>query len=263
MRSGPEHATKLRRIRETPPDDEGGLDEASCPLRHHREWEERFPGVRIGITGRGEDYGLAGTASAWAAAERYETLGRRLGFEVVAVGRQVHGTRIGVVERVPARGFLIAGETDGLVTGRDGVLLTVTAADCVPVFLLAPGREVAALLHGGWRGTAAGVLDAGLSCLGQRYGVRPEDLWVHLGPAVCGECYEVGPEVLRALGRPASGQGHVDLRRELAERAWTAGVPPERVSVSRWCTACEPDQFHSYRGRGEETGRMAAFLGWC
>lgn len=262
MTPEPQRATSARVTRETPRERETRAAGSAPLLRHHSEWEERFPGVRAGITGPRQDFGLSGSASAWEAAGRYRALGRRLGFDVVVVGRQVHGTRLAVVDQMPGRGFLITGDTDGLATGRRGVLLTVTAADCVPVYLLAPELKVAALLHAGWRGTAAGILRAGISRLGDRFGVRADELWVHLGPAVCGECYEVGPEVLEALGRSATGKGHVDLRRVLARRARRAGVSGGRVSVSAWCTACEPDHFHSYRGRANETGRMAAFLGW-
>lgn len=242
-----------------------GHGEAEPPLRLHVDWERALSGVRLGITGPDVDYGLSSADSAWQVAARYEALGRRLGFPAVAVGRQVHGSEIAVLDRVPPAGFLVTGQTDGIVSRGRGVLLAVTAADCVPVYLVSPDRDVAGLLHAGWRGTAAGVLGEGLRCLRERFEVGPEELWMHLGPAVCGDCYEVGREVAEALGHEAPGGPdatcHVDLRHELSERALAAGVPPERITVSEWCTACEPDLFHSHRGRGSTAGRMAAFLG--
>src|SRR4051812_50045796 len=79
-------------------------------------------------------------------------------FEAVVLGNQVHGT---VVETVgSARGWVQIEGVDGWVTTTSGVLLTVTIADCIPVYLAVPGRGVA-LLHAGWRGTAGGVMGGG------------------------------------------------------------------------------------------------------
>ena len=75
------------------------------------------------------------------------------------LGNQVHGA---VVERVDAgRGWIQIEGVDGWVTTEPGVLLTVTIADCIPVYLMVEGRGVA-LLHAGWRGTAGGILGVGL-----------------------------------------------------------------------------------------------------
>lgn len=234
------------------------------------EWQERWPDVAAGITGSSEDYGLTGEVNAWTATSRYQALGRRLGFPTVAVARQVHGRRVRSVNGPADDGVRVTGEYDGQVTGSAGILLAVTAADCVPVYLLSPEREVWALIHAGWRGTAAGVLESALERLNRGYGVPTDELHLHLGPSICGECYEVGPEVVEAL-RPAAaleggdgndGSHRVDLRRTLARRARTSGVSGARMTRSAWCTCCSGDQFHSYRCKGQTTGRMAAFLGW-
>jgi polyphenol oxidase len=74
------------------------------------------------------------------------------------------------------------------------------------------------------------------------------DLHVHLGPAICGACYEVGPEVHEALGLPRPpGPVPVDLRAVLLRRALELGVQPANTSVSARCTRCEPGVFFSHR----------------
>ena len=85
----------------------------------------------------------------------------------------------------PARGWVQVEGIDGWVTTAPGVLLTVTVADCIPVYLAVPGKAVA-LLHAGWRGTAGGILargarapargDDGL-CSGCRNALWSWDLW--------------------------------------------------------------------------------------
>jgi copper oxidase (laccase) domain-containing protein len=114
-----------------------------------------------------------------------------------------------------------------------------------------------AALHAGWRGTAAGILDVGLAALDRR-GYPPADCVVHLGPAICGPCYEVGPEVLAAVhGRSVSGKGQLDVRGVLVEQARRAGV--SAVSVSPWCTRCHAARFFSHRGgdAGRQLGVIA------
>lgn len=245
-------------------------DPDAFPTRTLSPWTDRFDGLAAGLTVRGRgpggepaDFGFTTAPSAWALHSRLEALGRQLGFPGVAVARQVHGGSVVCLEPTPEGGVRVPGEADGLLTRGEGLLLVVTAADCVPVWLLDPGSGGLALLHGGWRGIAAGVLRAGVRAVGARFGADPGDLRVHLGPAICGDCYEVGPEVPEALGREASGGAtRVDLRDELAARAAGLGVAPDRLTRSSWCTRCRADQFHSHRGSGDDAGRMAAFVGW-
>lgn len=234
----------------------------------HAGWEARFPGLAAGITAAGSsasgeeaDFGLTTSGSAWTLFRRLEALAGQLGFPAVAVGRQVHGDGVTCLSPAPEPGVRVPGETDGLVARDPGLLLVVTAADCVPAYLVDPGSGGLGLLHAGWRGTAAGVLSSGVRAMRARFGAPAQRLRLHLGPAVCGSCYEVGPEVPRALGLPAA-ERTVDLRGELARRAAELGIAPERMSRSEWCTRCRADQFHSHRGRGERAGRMAAYLGW-
>jgi YfiH family protein len=225
-------------------------------------WSREYPGIVVGVTLRPSDFGLSSSTSAWTVSERYESLGRNLGFDSIVVARQVHGTRVVVSSKEDQPGFRIAGEADGHVTARPGLLMTVTVADCVPVFLLDPDSGAAALLHAGWRGAAAGMLEQGIKALTGISGAAVNRLRVHLGPAICGDCYEVGPEVLSRFGLTGAGSGPLDLRDWLSAEARRHGVRPEAISRSARCTACDPVSMHSHRGSGGTAGRMAAFLGW-
>jgi YfiH family protein len=166
------------------------------------------------------------------------------------------------VHEAGADGVFVDEGHDGHLTERRGVLLTVSVADCVPVSVVDPDGRRIALLHAGWRGAAAGILERGVSALVQ-LGSDPAELVLHLGPSICGSCYEVGPEVFEALGAPApAAPTPIDLRAALVERALAAGVPAGRVTVSAHCTRCETrggEAFHSHRGGDPE--RQVAFLG--
>ncbi len=237
------------------------------------DWEIRFPWLRAGTTRRTDARpraGHLGSAAGSGAPDSITdagvpplrdmlqlTAGRS--WRSVVRSRQVHGSLALAHADVPA-GASVAGEADGHVTDRAGVLLTVTIADCVPVFVADPVRRAVGLFHAGWRGVAAGVFESGLAALREAFGSRPGDLTVHLGPAICGDCYEVGPEVFRALGgRMPAAPRPIDLRRVIGRRATESGVHPGQVTVSGECTRCGDGRYFSHR-RGD-AGRQRAFIG--
>ena len=175
------------------------------------------------------------------------------------VGGQVHGARVRA-HRDASPGVLVVDATDAHVTREPGILLGVTLADCVPLFLVAPDARIVALAHAGWRGIVEGVVEETLASLRDRFGASPKDLRAHLGPAVCGRCYEVGPEIHAALGYAAPEiPSPVDLRLEAAGRLAGAGVEADAVTVSSHCTKCGDVPYFSHRGG--DTGRHAALLG--
>ncbi len=235
---------------------------ADIDLLLHAGWDEICPGLMAGTTVAPEDYGLAGADTAWATTGRFEALAHALGCKASVVCRQVHGSRVILVDRPPFPGVCIAGDADGLASDESGALLTVTVADCVPVFMVDPESRAIALLHAGWRGAADGIVKEGIRTLQALTGGSPSGLRVHLGPAICESCYEVGPDVLREFGRPAESGGKLDLRAWLTDDAVRIGVRRDSISVSSWCTSCSTGLLHSYRRSGGSAGRMAAFLGW-
>lgn len=243
----------------------------TVPVLRAAELEAEVPGLVAGLTtrvpdrgGRGgdDDFGLSTGGPLWSVAERYDALARGLGFPSVAVCRQVHGTGLVAAEDAPPTGLWIPGEADGFVGAAPGRLFAVTVADCVPVYLVDPETRVFALLHAGWRGAAAGILERALGTLQEARGLAPSAFRLHLGPAICGDCYEVGPEVPRAFGRAAEGKTTLDVGGELAARARALGVDGGRITRSDLCTRCDGERLHSHRGSGARAGRMAAFVGW-
>jgi hypothetical protein len=206
------------------------------------------------------DFGLFAGAPAGAVMKRWESLAEDTGCESLVHARQVHGRAITLHEATP-RGFLLVPPCDGHATLRPGTLLAVSVADCVPVFVVAPGARAVMLLHAGWRGVAGGILEAGLAMLERDFGTHARETRIHMGPAICGDCYEVGREVHEALGlpRPASPREPVDLRRALLRRALAAGADPARLTTSTFCTRCADAPFFSHRGG--DPGRQLAVLG--
>ena len=228
-------------------------------------WRDEL-GLVAGITGRGTEPGPGFDLGLWSDAPVGEVMGRwRLfrrsfaGFPALVLGHQVHGTEVGSAR--PGEGWVLVDGIDGWVTTARGVLLTVTVADCIPVYLAVPGRG-AALLHAGWRGIAGGVLARGLERLLAETDAAPANVVMHCGVGICGGCYEVGSEVMAGCGMPCDGPGpwHLDLRRTLAGQA--AALEIGRVTISARCSAHERGTFYSHRASRGADGRMAAYLGF-
>lgn len=227
-------------------------------------WREGL-GLIAGITargddpGRGFDLGLWGESPVGEVMSRWRLFRRSLpGFSSVVLGNQVHGSEVRSVG--PSEGWIQVEGVDGWITTARGVLLTVTVADCIPVYLAVPGRGVA-LLHAGWRGTAGGILRQGLRHLLSATGAHSADVTMHCGVGICGTCYEVGSEVRQGCGLPVEGPGpwHVDLREVLAEEASRLGVGS--VTLSPHCSAHGRPTFYSHRASRGHDGRMVAYLG--
>jgi YfiH family protein len=203
-------------------------------------------------------FGMMGPEPVSEVMARWATLRREL-YEVsprLATGGQVHGNHV-LAHEGHWDGWLRGGEADGHFAAKRGTAMAVTVADCVPVFVAHPSGA-AQVLHSGWRGTAANILKVGLAMM-KAAGNRLADARVHLGPAICGSCYEVSPDVYEQLtGRKPERPTPVDLRAILASQARECGV--ERVTISPRCTRCDNDRFYSHRAgdRGRQIGVIVA-----
>ena len=182
--------------------------------------------------------------------ENRARVARAAGFDPahLVLGRQVHGAQI--LEARPGDAGVI-GEGDVLVSTVVGPVIAILAADCVPVIL--DGDRGVAVVHAGWRGLVAGVIEAAIDRIGP---IRKA--WV--GPSIHACCYEVGPEVVAAFvarGLPVAGPERVDPGRAALVVLRKAGV--DDVEATTECTSCDPRYF-SYRRDGT-TGRQGAFVG--
>lgn len=174
----------------------------------------------------------------------------------LATATQCHGTKV-LVHRAGWDGWLRADDADGHVAPQRGLALAVTVADCVPVFIAHPSGAIA-LLHSGWRGTAAGIAARGIATLAQ-LGHPAAELSLHTGPAICGKCYEVSGDVYAQLtGTNPGAPRTIDLRALIADQARAAGV--RHITTSPSCTRCDNERFFSHRAGdvGRQLGVMIA-----
>ena len=215
-------------------------------------------GIRAFTTTRASGtFGLASDEPARSVMQRWRQLREDLAPDGarLASANQVHGSRV-VIHAEGWEGWLRVDGADGHVAPQRGLALAVSVADCVPVFIAHPSGAVA-LLHSGWRGTAARIVERGIEALAQR-GFAAGELRMHLGPAICGTCYQVGADVFRQLtGRETPRATEcVDLRSLIAAHARAAGV--RHITTSALCTRCDKDRLYSHRA-GDD-GRQIAVI---
>jgi len=188
-----------------------------------------------------------------------------------ATVHQVHGDRVVTTARAglgggPPEGKPRIAEADGLVSTEPGVVLAVFVADCVPILLADPANRVVGAVHAGWRGLAAGVVEAGVATL-VAAGADLAATVALVGPAIGPCCYEVGPEVAAAVGdryplaaaATRAGNLAVDTAAAARQALERAGLDPARVTVTGECTHHHPERFFSYRREGR-TGRQAGLI---
>ena len=187
---------------------------------------------------------------------RWSALRARLGGARLATAAQVHGDTV-LEHRTEWNGWLRGDGADGHLALARGTAMAVTVADCVPVFI-AHASGATAILHSGWRGTAARITERAIRRL-VACGLAAAELRVHCGPAICGRCYEVSADVaLQLTGRDPGRPVTVDLRELLADQARALGV--RHVSSSAYCTRHDNDRFFSHRAgdAGRQLGVILA-----
>jgi len=184
--------------------------------------------------------------------------------------KQVHGTVIAAARRGETHAWRRP-EADAILTDDPSVAVGVRVADCAPVLLFDPARNVAAAIHAGWRGTAAGVsLVAAHAMTLPPWRCRPRDIVAAIGPCLGRCCGEVGPEVRAAFRGSgtidaladrwfAPGRGDrlfLDLERANRDQLEAAGLEPSRIFTSGLCTKTHHARLHSFRAAREGAGRM-------
>jgi polyphenol oxidase len=187
--------------------------------------------------------------------------------------RQVHGTRVWDADLNQTESII---EADAAVTTKSNTVLTVMAADCLPVLIRGPGGKVIGAAHAGWRGLLEGVLENTVDAMQAKVGLGDADQYLAwLGPAIGPKAFEVGEEVLTAFhdygqkqglpvpaeafmaidGKP--GKYWADLYQLARQRLISKGLV--NIYGGEFCTVGDQTHFFSHRRDGL-SGRFAAFI---
>lgn len=168
---------------------------------------------------------------------------------------------------------------DGLITNKKGISLSLRFADCTPILLYEPTKNVIGNIHSGWKGTVQKIGQKGLVKMIKDYDLKAENIICCIGPCI-GMChFEVGEDVKEIFENTFSYLGNLEniikkgdkkeegqkyfinttvINRKLLEEI---GVLSKNIIESNICTVCNKDYMHSYRASKENAGRNTAIIG--
>ncbi len=190
----------------------------------------------------------------------YKLLKKRKWPHAAAIGEQVHGDRIAIIQS-PRDRRLWKG-VDGFLTDQPDIPLGIYTADCLSVFVTSRDERVVGVLHAGWRGLAAGILGKAARLMRQKWGIAASQVRVWAGPAIGPCCFEVGWDVARVFPLTRRRKGvkwHVDLRRELQAQVKKRGLQWMRHSDIAHCTHHQK-RYHSFRRDGTSHRQVSVIL---
>ena len=162
-------------------------------------------------------------------------------------------------------------DTDGLILTDKNIAIFLNFADCTPLIFYDGVKNIGAVSHAGWRGTAGNIASKTLKLMRENFGCKTTDISAVIGPAISMCCYNVGEEVLGKLQKTVSdfsglsevrqGQIFVDLKRINARQIEEFGV--NSIDICPYCTVCDNENFFSYRKENATTNRHSAVLKLC
>jgi len=201
--------------------------------------------------------------------DNIESFRTKLGIKDRAITmQQIHS---GNVVTVHDSNNLRIAETDALVTNQKGIPLLVLTADCLPIFLFDPKKEVIGLVHAGYRGLLQHIIEKTIQRFSSEFGSETKDIVVGIGPAIEPECYEVGEEVIakfqdafpsfQAIFVQKQEKYFLNLREIAVQSLHKEGISKEHIEVAAICTK-DDERFYSYRG-GDKNGRFGSIICLC
>ncbi len=155
------------------------------------------------------------------------------------MAEQIHGNKIAIVDQPLESNKELAGY-DGFITKQRGIALAIHVADCCAVYIVDPKTPAIGLVHSGRKGTELNIVGSAVEQMAAQFGSGVTDLIVQLSPCIRPPHYEI------------------DFAAEIIKQCRARGV--RKIHDSGVCTACDLDQYYSYRAEKGKTGRMLALL---
>lgn len=156
---------------------------------------------------------------------------------------------------------------DALITNQKNIMLTILTADCVPILLFDPKEEVVAAIHAGWKGTQQTIAFKTVEKMYQEFHSNPKNIIAGIAPSIGKCCYEVDWNVAQHFEHIENAYEHkgekqmLDLPHINRLQLLEAGLKHENIEMSNICTACEVDDYFSYRKEGGCSGRFMSMIG--
>ena len=160
----------------------------------------------------------------------------------IVFANQIHGTMIKKVSSADCGTFIK--DCDGLITDDKDIYLCIFTADCMPVFLASRDYSVVSLVHAGWRGLAAKILENAIISFKNDFGISPRDIFAYVGPHINKCCYQISNDLKKTFGL-SEEENYLSLSNEALKQLKKLGL--KKVYINSNCTCHQSDTFFSYR----------------
>ena len=186
--------------------------------------------------------------------------------ENIIFPRQTHSDFVALIEKFPKCEL---SDTDALVTNQSGICICVQTADCVPILLFDPVKNVISSVHAGWRGTVKKIVEMAVMKMVANFHSCPGNICAAIGPSISPAIYEVGNEVFESAKRAIPNyklcfnkntKHHFNLWEANRQILLKTGLVSEHIQILGECSYLEKEKYFSARRDGVETGRMASGL---
>lgn len=180
------------------------------------------------------------------------------------IPRQTHSLNVAVIDTIPFNAEKLE-NVDAIVTTLSGVAIAINTADCVPLVFADDVNKVIGVAHSGWKGTvgriASKTVEQMVAC-----GASLSNIKVAMGPCICGDCFEVGHEVVeqfvnngfdspQVILNQYQPRPHIDLPQACRQALIEIGIREENIQLPTHCSRCNPQKFFSARRLGINSGR--------
>ena len=165
-----------------------------------------------------------------------------INYNKIVFANQIHGTMIKKVSSADCGTFIK--DCDGLITDDKDIYLCIFTADCMPVFLASRDYSVVSLVHAGWRGLAAKILENAIISFKNDFGISPRDIFAYVGPHINKCCYQISNDLKKTFGL-SEEENYLSLSNEALKQLKKLGL--KKVYINSNCTCHQSDTFFSYR----------------
>ena len=184
---------------------------------------------------------------------------KRIDKNTLAFCNQIHSDKVFYIKK-PGE----YAQSDGLVAKcSNNVVLKIQTADCVPVSMYDPDKQLIGLVHSGWKGTKNSICNNAIEIFIEN-GSNPNNIKVFLGPSIQKCCYEVKSDVSEQFNEKyiikINDKQFLDMQSKIKDDLILNGIYKNNISISDICTH-ENEGCYSYRKEGESAGRMYTILG--
>lgn len=164
---------------------------------------------------------------------------------------------------------------DGLITNKKNIALSLTYADCTPIYLFDPIKKSIGNIHSGWQGTVKEIAKNAIKKMIETYGSSPKDIICAIGPTIRKCHFEVEEDVkdmflnkfnyieeIVTIGQIKQGRQkyYIDTVKINKNILMEMGIKEENIIDSKICTVCNSSLMHSYRKEGKDAGRNTALI---